>query len=134
MSAETNMAIKKVRKFFGWIGIIFVVVGLVVIIYNKVDKMPTQPVNTVITEKPIIWAAHPQIIEASDSAWTKFYFIPSGRFRIEVKDGENAEVLFSDGKYYLLNDNRQVDLGRTSGKVRFRGLDKKVVVYIHHQE
>lgn len=85
-------------------------------------------------EKPLVWAANPTQVEAPDSAWTGFHSLPSGKFRIAVKDGEDAEVLFSDGKYYLLNSNRQIDFGRVSGKAKFRGLDKKVTIQIYSAE
>lgn len=84
--------------------------------------------------EPVIWAANPIQVEAPDSAWTDFYKVPSGRFMIMTRDNESAEVIFSNNKYYLLNDRKSIDFGHTSGKFKFRGVRKKVVVYIYHQE
>jgi heme/copper-type cytochrome/quinol oxidase subunit 2 len=128
---DGNKTEKKSNGGWKWIFIVPIVIISGVIIWNKMDdNIPSLSQE----KKPLIWAANPTQVEASDSTWTKLYSLPSGKFRIAVKNGEDAEVLFSNGKYYLLNSDKQIDFGRTSSKAKFRGLNKKVIMQIYSAE
>lgn len=114
-----------------WISIILSVIIIGIIFLSGESNNPQQPSQA---EKPTVWTANPTQIEAPDSAWTAFYPVPSGHFGIAVQKGESAEIIFSDNKYYLLDNYKQIEFGKTSGKFKFRGIGKKVVIYIYQTE
>lgn len=81
-------------------------------------------------EKPVVWA-DPQQIKVLGHKWSKPYPVPGGKFGIAVQKGESAEVLFSDGSYYLLDNYKQINFGKRDGTFRWRGVDREVVVYVY---
>lgn len=77
-----------------------------------------------------LWSKSNEIVVSPDH-WSESYQTPSGNFKITPALGDKVEVLFSDNKYYLLDSYEQMDLGRTSGSFRLRGVDREVTVYIY---
>lgn len=85
-----------------------------------------------VAERPevIIWS-DPYQIKAPADKWSEAFSVPSGKFGIAVQKGERAEVLFSNGKYYLLDNYKQVEFGNVSGSFQFRGIGKDAVIYVY---
>lgn len=88
------------------------------------------PARAAERSEVIIWS-DPQQIKVSADRWSETSSVPSGKFGIAVQKGEKAEVLFSSGKYYLLDNYKQVEFGNASGSFQFRGINKDVVIYIY---
>lgn len=98
---------------------------------EDLKKQPSQSTARVAEKSEVIIWSDPQQIKVVADRWSEKHPIPSGGFGIAVQKGEKAEVLFSNGKYYLLDNYKQVEFGNVSGSFQFRGINKDVVIYIY---
>jgi hypothetical protein len=108
---------------------------------NKSKEILSEPERTASTtsraQEAITWVTDPDVIAAPDiDDWGSipFYHLPSGKFRIAVKDGQNAQLLFSNGKSYLLGSDMKIDFGATSSRVKFRGVGQTTTIYVYRQQ
>jgi len=96
----------------------------------KVNSPPTEArVAIAQNQKKVVWKKLQEI--TAPAQWSKEYSTPSGLFKIMPAPGEKAEVLFSDGKYFLIDSSEQIDMGAVSEGFRLRGIGKETVVFLY---
>lgn len=127
-TAKSTIYNKKVLiSVFGGLAALFII-SIATTLYLR----PTIPsVTQARVAAPTIKWTLVQEIEASTADWSPLYQAPSGRFKL-MPGGGQAEMLF-DGKYYLLNNIEQVDIGR-GGEFRVRAVDEDVIVFVYVAE
>lgn len=119
----------KIIKIAIWATTIIIFIILITVWFFWGGNRKPTPAQVMVGSE-IIWS-DPFWIKASAGQWSKVFSVPSGKFGIAVQKGEKAEVLFSNGKYYLLDNYKQIEFGNVSGNFQFRGVNRDVVVYLY---
>jgi len=126
------------KKGWKWVLIPAGAVAIGFLIYlilplGKNEKISPPPRAAVSATAVVRWA-EPVQIKAPSERWSEPHPVPSGLFKIVPSLGEKAEILFSNGKYLLLDSYEQTDIGNASGEFQLRGVGKEVTVFIYRQK
>ncbi len=122
-----------INKWFFLLPVVLILVGIR--LFFPAGKPPGD--QSRVTKKTIVWS-QPKEIKAPTERWSENITTPSGLFKIVPARGKKAEILFSNGSYYLLDSFEQADMGYVSGNFRLRGVsdgkdesNKAVTVYLY---